>query len=47
MAAIGAAVAYERGTELVTLDDYTTRYTRPSPSVVWTPEWYARFGWTF
>jgi hypothetical protein len=47
MAAAGSALGYERGTELVTLDDYTTRYTRPSPSLVATLEGYARVGWTF
>jgi len=43
----GGAVGYERGTELVRLDDYTTMYTRPAPSVVATLEGYLRFGWTF
>jgi hypothetical protein len=47
MAAVGAAAGYERGTELVLLDDYTTMYTRPAPKVVATPESYLRFGWTF
>jgi hypothetical protein len=47
MAAAGGAVGYERGTERVQLDDYTTMYTRPAPSVVATLEGYLRFGWTF
>lgn len=47
MAAVGGAVGYERGTEVVQLDDYTTKYTRPAPSVVATLEGYLRFGWNF
>jgi hypothetical protein len=47
MAAVGGAAGYERGTERVRLDDYTTMYTRPAPAVVATLEGYLRFGWTF
>lgn len=47
MAAVGGAIGYERGTEVVRLDDYTTMYTRPAPSVVASLEGYLRFGATF
>lgn len=47
MTAVGGALGYERGTEVVQLDDYTTRYTRPAPPVVATLEGYLRFGLTF
>lgn len=47
MGAVGGAVGYARGTELVQLDDYTTMYTRPAPSIAATVEGYVRFGWTF
>ena len=47
MGAVGGAVGYALGTEVVRLDDYTTTYSRRAPRMVATPEFYLRFGWTF